>query len=94
LYQRATSRRPRLLQWFEEFRKLQDRQRKLKALIRTLAFELSAEGPATGSQLGAVISDLKRILLFLGMEDHCHRAARTLDIDGVDGDAVVQTLLE
>lgn len=94
LYQRATSRRTRLVQWFEEFRQLPDRQRKLKALIRTLAFELSAEGPATHSRLGAVISDLKRILLFLGMEDHCHRAARTLDIDGVDGDALVQTLLE
>jgi type III secretion system YopN/LcrE/InvE/MxiC family regulator len=94
LYQRATSQRPRLIQWFEEFRQLDDRQRKLKALIRTLAFELSAEGPATGSQLGAVISDLKRILLFLGMEDHCHRAARTLDIAGLDGDALVQTLLE
>ncbi|WP_414926188.1 TyeA family type III secretion system gatekeeper subunit [Pseudomonas zeae] len=94
LYQRATSQRPRLLQWFEEFRQLADRQRKLKALIRTLAFELSAQGPATGSQLGAVISDLKRIMLFLGMEDHCHRAARTLDIDDLDGDALVQNLLE
>ncbi|WP_158484770.1 type III secretion system gatekeeper subunit SctW [Pseudomonas chlororaphis] len=94
LYQRATSRRPHLVQWFEEFRQLDDRQRKLKALIRTLAFELSAEGPATGSQLGAVISDLKRIMLFLGMEDHCQRAARTLDIAGLDGDALTQTLLE
>lgn len=94
LYQRATSRRPRLVQWFEEFRQLGDRQRKLKALIRTLAFELSVAGPATGSQLGAVISDLKRIMLFLGMEDHCQRAARMLNITGLDGDALIQTLLE
>ncbi|MBB6155188.1 type III secretion system YopN/LcrE/InvE/MxiC family regulator [Pseudomonas sp. JAI115] len=94
LYQRATDSRPRLLQWFEAFRRLQDRDRKLKALIRTLAFELSAEGPATGSQLGAVISDLKRILLFWGMEDHCQRAARSLNIEELSADTLAQTLLE
>ncbi|AVO60244.1 type III secretion system gatekeeper subunit SctW [Pseudomonas chlororaphis] len=94
LYQRATSRRTRLVQWFEEFRQLHDRRRKLKTLIRTLAFELSAEGPAMDAQLGAVITDLKRIMLFFGMEDHCHRVARTLAIDGLDGDGVIGTLLE
>ncbi len=94
LYQRATSRRTRLMQWFEEFRQLHDRKRKLKTLIRTLAFELSAEGPTTEIQLGAVITDLKRIMMFLGMEDHCHRVAHALGIDGLDGDAIVTTLLE
>lgn len=94
LYQRATSRRTRLVQWFEEFRQLHDRKRKLKTLIRTLAFELSAEGAAMDTQLGSVITDLKRIMMFMGMEDHCHRVARILDIDGLDGDGVINTLLE
>jgi type III secretion system YopN/LcrE/InvE/MxiC family regulator len=94
LYQRATSQRTRLVQWFEEFRQLHDRKRKLKTLIRALAFELSAEGPAMDTQLAAVISDLKRIMMFLGMEDHCQRVAQTLRIDGLDGDAVIETLLE
>lgn len=94
LYQRATSRRTRLVQWFEEFRQLHDRKRKLKTLIRTLAFELSAEGPAMDGQLASVITDLKRIMMFMGMEDHCYRVARTLAIDGLDGDAVISTLLE
>jgi type III secretion system YopN/LcrE/InvE/MxiC family regulator len=94
LYQRATSRRTRLVQWFEEFRQLHDRKRKLKTLIRTLAFELSAEGPAMDVQLASVITDLKRIMMFMGMEDHCHRVARTLSIDGLDGDEVISTLLE
>lgn len=94
LYQRATSRHTRLVQWFEEFRQLHDRKRKLKTLIRTLAFELSVEGAATDIQLGAVITDLKRIMMFMGMEDHCHRAARTLGIDDLDGDGVLTALLE
>ena len=94
LYQRATSRRTRLVQWFEEFRQLHDRKRKLKTLIRTLAFELSAEGSAMDVQLASVITDLKRIMMFLGMEDHCYRVACTLAIDGLDGDEVVSTLLE
>lgn len=94
LYQRATSRHTRLVQWFEEFRQLHDRKRKLKTLIRTLAFELSVEGAATDIQLGAVITDLKRIMMFMGMEDHCHRAARTLGIAGLDGDGVITALLE
>ncbi|MGF6401565.1 type III secretion system YopN/LcrE/InvE/MxiC family regulator [Pseudomonas frederiksbergensis] len=94
LYQRATSRRTGLVQWFEEFRQLHDRKRKLKTLIRTLAFELSAGGPAMDAQLGAVIADLKRIMIFMGMEDHSSRVAHTLDIDGLDGDGVISTLLE
>lgn len=94
LYQRATSRHTPLVQWFEEFRQLHDRKRKLKTLIRTLAFELSAEGPAMDAQLGSVITDLKRIMMFMGMEDHCHRAAHTLNIEALDGDGVISILLE
>lgn len=94
LYQRATSRRTQLTQWLEEFLKLKDRKRKLKVLIRTLAFELSATGPTMDTQLSAVITDLKRIMIFLGVEDHCYRAARVLNIDGLHGDVVVSTLLE
>ncbi|GAM52544.1 type III secretion cytoplasmic protein [bacterium endosymbiont of Mortierella elongata FMR23-6] len=94
LYQRATTRQTRLVQWFAEFRRLQDRQRKLKTLIRALAFELSANGPALETHLAAVITDLKRILHFLSLEDHCQRMAQSLALNEVDGDTLIADLLE
>ncbi|AOJ07279.1 type III secretion system gatekeeper subunit SctW [Burkholderia mayonis] len=93
LYQRAADRQKRLTEWFDEFRRLRDRGRKLKTLIRALAFELSAQGPAMDAHLAAVITDLKRILQFLGVEDHCERAARMLDARDVDADALLQSLV-
>jgi type III secretion system YopN/LcrE/InvE/MxiC family regulator len=94
LYRRASTQRPRLAQWFLELRGLPERKRRLKTLIRALAFELSAEGLATGPQLAAVIGDLKRILQFLSMEDHCDRLARSSSIAGLDGDTVMALLIE
>ncbi|AOJ71467.1 MULTISPECIES: type III secretion system gatekeeper subunit SctW [Burkholderia] len=94
LYQRAAARQKRLTEWFDEFRRLRDRRRKLKTLIRALAFELSAQGPAMDAHLAAVITDLKRILQFLGVEDHCARAADALNAPGVDADVLLQSLVE
>ncbi|KVX77015.1 type III secretion system gatekeeper subunit SctW [Burkholderia ubonensis] len=94
LYQRAAAQERYLTQWFDEFRRLTDRRRKLKTLIRALAFELSSEGPATDTRLAAVINDLKRILQFLGIEDHCKRFADNLQAAGVDSDTLIAALLE
>lgn len=94
LYQRAASRESGLSYWFSQFRQLQDRQRKLKTLIRALSFELSAEFGISGIRLGAVITDLKRILQFLTVEDHCKRMAKALNVPDVDGDRITSELLE
>jgi type III secretion system YopN/LcrE/InvE/MxiC family regulator len=94
LYQSASAKRKRLSEWFHEFRRLRDRSRKLKALIRALAFELSAQGPAMDVHLSAVVTDLKRILQFLGLEDHCERLARRLNMSDTDSDSLMETLLE
>ncbi|OJA97493.1 SepL/TyeA/HrpJ family type III secretion system gatekeeper [Burkholderia ubonensis] len=94
LYQQAVARERRLTQWFDEFRRLPDRRRKLQTLIRALAFELSSEGPAMDARLAAVITDLKRILQFLGIEDHCRRCADGLRAAEIDGDALIAALLE
>lgn len=94
LYQRAASERSGLVYWFNQFRKLNDRRRKLKTLIRALAFELSAESGTTDIRLAAVITDLKRILQFLTLEDHCQRLATRLAISDITGERVGETLLE
>lgn len=93
LYQSATAGRDSLVGWFDGFRRLCDRQRKLRTLIRALAFELSAEEPVMGAHLAAVMADLKRILLFFGLEDHCLRIADALAVPGLDGDCVMQAVL-
>ena len=94
LYQRAASRQSGLAYWFSQFRKLLDRRRKLKTLIRALSFELSAEFDISDIRLGAVITDLKRILQFLTIEDHCERVAKALNTPEVDGDRITTELLE
>ncbi|GLU33130.1 TyeA family type III secretion system gatekeeper subunit [Trinickia caryophylli] len=94
LYQRAADQRPRLAQWFAQLQALHERKRKLKTLIRALAFELSAEGPATDTRLAAVIGDLKRIVQFLSIEDHCERLARAMPDAALDGDAVLRIFIE
>lgn len=94
LYQRASAMRPHLAQWFAQLRGLKDRKRKLKTLIRALAFELSAEGPATDLRLAGVIADLKRILHFLGIEDHCEQLAGSLTRERMEGDDVLGVVIE
>jgi type III secretion system YopN/LcrE/InvE/MxiC family regulator len=94
LYRRASSQHPRLAHWFEQLCGLPDRKRKLKTLIRALAFDLSAQVPASGAQLAAVIGDLKRILQFLSVEDHCDRLARSSGITDLLGDTLLGFLID
>lgn len=95
LYQRASARHTKLVQWFNEFRHMKDRKRKLKTLIRTLAFELAAQGPSMmKNHLAAVITDLKRIVQFFGLEDHCNLVANAVAYPTIDGDRVMTELLE
>lgn len=94
LYQRATQQQTRLTQWLDEFRQLPNRRGKLCALIRALAFELSAQEAITDQHLGAVITDLKRILHFFSIEDHCGRVARRMDRPTLDSETIMSALLD
>lgn len=95
LYQRASARHTKLTQWFNEMRHMRDRKRKLKTLIRTLAFELSAQGPSLmKTHLASVLTDLKRIVQFFGLEDHCNLVANAVAYPTIDGDRVMAELLE
>jgi type III secretion system YopN/LcrE/InvE/MxiC family regulator len=98
LYQRAATRDLTLLKWFDEFRGLKDRKRKLKTLIRALAFELSAgEADRDEVHLAAIIGDLRRILQFFSIEEPCQRIADFLTDAGasqLDSDGIMRELLE
>ncbi|MCC7006995.1 MAG: TyeA family type III secretion system gatekeeper subunit [Ottowia sp.] len=95
LYQRAGNKHHSLVGWFGQFRSMKDRQRKLKILIRALAFELSAQRPELrDTHLAAIIMDLKRIIQFLGLSDHCEEIAESLAIPGIDRDRIMMEALE
>lgn len=93
LYQQATSQNSEVLYWFSQFRQLNQRQKKLKSLIRALAFELSSEFGVSNVHLASVITDLKKILQFLTLEDHSKRVAKALKIPVEEGDLIIEELL-
>lgn len=93
LYQRAIDRQPGLVYWFSQFRQLTDRQRKLKTLIKALAFDLHA-GQGDTIKLAATITDLKKIVQFLTIEDHGRRLAAKLAIPGLTGEEITAFLID
>lgn len=94
LYHCAADKESSLVKWFHKFRTMQDRDEKIQILIRTLAFELSAQRPdLRDPHLEAVVMDLKRIILFLGLSDYCHKLAKDLALPHIEGDAVLLELL-
>lgn len=94
LYHCAADKESSLVKWFQKFRTMQDRDEKIQILIRTLAFELSAQRPdLRDPHLAAVVMDLKRVLLFLGISAYCHKLAKDLALPHIEGDAVLLELL-
>jgi type III secretion system YopN/LcrE/InvE/MxiC family regulator len=94
LYQRASDYKTGLNYWFSQFRRLSDRKRKLKTLIRALSFELSADNNVEDIHLAAVINDLKRILQFLTVEDHSQQMADELDFPDLTADVIMDEVIE
>ncbi|MFC7506695.1 TyeA family type III secretion system gatekeeper subunit [Pantoea stewartii] len=63
-----------LAEWFQRIMNWPDRRQRLKVLLRMMAFELSA--CVVGSQqqrLAGVLVRLRRLLVFLGLEQECLR---------------------
>lgn len=63
-----------LAEWFQRIMDWPDRRQRLRVLLRMMAFELSA--CVVGSQqqrLAGVLVRLRRLLLFLGLEQECLR---------------------
>lgn len=63
-----------LSEWFQRIMAWPERRQRVRVLLRVMAFELSA--CAAGDQqhrLAAVLVRLRRLLLFLGLENECQR---------------------
>lgn len=63
-----------LMTWFRRIADWPDRRRRLRVLIRMMAFELTLCPCGEQQQrLAAVLTRLRRLLLFLGLEKECQR---------------------
>lgn len=63
-----------LAEWFQRIMDWQDRRLRLRVLLRMMAFELSACVVASQQKrLAGVLVRLRRLLLFLGLEQECLR---------------------
>lgn len=63
-----------LTEWFTRIAGWTARRQRLRVLLRVMAFELAACLPGQQQQrLAAVLQRLRRLLLFLGLENECRR---------------------
>lgn len=81
-----------LAEWFRRIVGWPDRRRRVRVLLRMAAFELTA--CARGEQqnrLAAVLVRLRRLLLFLGLEQECRRQERLCQLPA---DALLPLLID
>lgn len=70
-----------IAEWLAEIKAWPDRQQRIRVLLRALSFDLSITADhSQQNRLAATINDLKRLLLFLGMEAHCNALAHALHL--------------
>lgn len=63
-----------LISWFSRIANWPDRRKRLQVLLQAVAFELACcQGKTQKRRLAAVLCHLRRLLLFLGMEETCLR---------------------
>jgi type III secretion system TyeA family effector delivery regulator len=95
LYQRSSLVREGLAKFFDQLLGVGERRRKIKVLIRALGAELAGldDDPPEGARLADTVRDLKRLLMFLGCEEHCARIAASMRSAPVDADAVLRILI-
>lgn len=66
--------------WFTEVQAWPDRRARLRVLIRALALDLKQEVDASSVRIASAIGELKRLLLFFSMEEHCASVAFSVGI--------------
>ncbi|WPM83957.1 TyeA family type III secretion system gatekeeper subunit [Apirhabdus apintestini] len=83
-----------IIEWFEEVREWPDRRLRLKLLIRALALDLRQDADHQPARVVAAINELKRLLLFFSMEEHCASVAFSVDVPAEQMLAAVLMLIE
>lgn len=82
-------------QWFHTIKDWPDRSKRIRVLIHTFAYELSAEHQTEVSpRLLASLRDLKKLLAFLGMEDSALRLANVIGFATDDAFSEILLIIE
>lgn len=80
-----------ITEWFARISRWPQRQQRVRLLMRAMAFDLSCQPPPKhGERLAATLNQLRRLLMFLCLEDHCHDIGRAC---GIEGDVVLWEVL-
>lgn len=78
-------------EWFARVSRWPQRQQRVRVLMRAVAFDLASQPPPKqGERLAATLDQLRRLLMFLGLEDHCCRMGSAC---GVAGDTILSEVL-
>lgn len=80
--------------WFSEIQRWPDRRARLRVLIRALALDLKRNEDYPPARIVSAIGELKRLLLFFSMEDHCTSVASSVEISSEQMLGEVLLLLE
>lgn len=71
-----------LPEWFSEVQGWPDRRSRIRVLLRALSFDLSVSGDKSQQvRLAAAIHDLRRLLLFLSIEEHSQGVSESVSLD-------------
>lgn len=83
LYQQAVRGDAGLAKWFELLQHLPDRRKRIRVLLRALSEPLSDQHSGRNMvKIAAAVDDLRRLLIFLTIEEHCYMLARASQLDG------------
>ncbi|MGL5968941.1 MAG: TyeA family type III secretion system gatekeeper subunit [Kluyvera sp.] len=66
--------------WFSEVQEWPDRRARLRVIIRALALDLKRDADNQPVRIASAIGELKRLLLFFSMEEHCAFVAQSVNI--------------
>ncbi|ASX26292.1 SepL/TyeA/HrpJ family type III secretion system protein [Candidatus Williamhamiltonella defendens] len=81
-----------VINFFEKIKEWADRKRRIRVLLRAMAFELNSQpAPEKGRRLKIMIDRLKRLLLFLSLDERCEVMASCY---GLEGDVLLSQILE
>jgi len=83
LYQHASRGEGGLAKWFELLQQSPDRRKRIKVLLRALSEPLNERSSHRNMvKVVAAIDDLRRLAVFMSLEDHCNMLGRATRISG------------
>ncbi|NRD74513.1 TyeA family type III secretion system gatekeeper subunit [Shewanella sp. VB17] len=95
MYQHAARGEAGLAKWFDMLKDLPDRRQRIRVLLRALSGPLNDEGAARNMvKVVAVVDDLRRLLIFMTLEEHCHFLGRATHLEGDEVLKVTLRLIE